>query len=58
LVVKALNAPETKVVRSKFLAQTPEGLDELAAKRTIIVVNSDADVIRIVSSTPNAPRIC
>jgi len=54
LVVKALNAPETQVVSSKLLGQTPEGLNEAAAKRTIIVVSSDAEVIRIVSSTPHA----
>lgn len=54
LVVKALNAPETQVVGSKLLMQLPEGLNELAAKQTIILANSDAEVIRIVSSLPNA----
>lgn len=54
LVVKALNTPETQVVGSKLLAQTPEGLSETAAKHTIIVVDSDAEVLRLVSSTPNA----
>src|SRR5208282_1370643 len=54
LVVKALNTPETQVVGSKLLAQTPEGLSEIAAKQTIIVVNSDAEVIKLVSSSPNA----
>jgi hypothetical protein len=54
LVVKALNAPETQVVGSKLLMQLPEGLNELAAKQTIILANSDAEVIRIVSSSPNA----
>ena len=54
LVVKALNTPEAQVVGSKLLAQTPEGLNEMAAKQTIIVVNSDAEVIKLVSSAPNA----
>jgi hypothetical protein len=54
LVVKALNAPETQVVGSKLLMQLPEGLNELVAKQTIILANSDAEVIRIVSSSPNA----
>ncbi|MGB8014046.1 MAG: hypothetical protein WCF68_20695 [Terriglobales bacterium] len=54
LVVKALNVPEAQVVGSKLLGQTPEGLSDLAAKQAIIVANSDAEVIRIVSSTPNA----
>ena len=54
LVVKPLNTPETQAVASKLLAQTPEGLNRMVAKRTIIVVNSDAEVIRLVSSTPNA----
>jgi hypothetical protein len=54
LVVKALDAPETQVVSSKLLGQTPEALNEAAAKRTIIVASSDAEVIRIVSSTPHA----
>lgn len=54
LVVKALNTPETQVVGSKLLAQTPEGLSEIAVKQTIIVVNSDAEVIKLVSSSPNA----
>lgn len=54
LVIKALNAPETSVVGSKLLAQLPEGLSELVAKQMIVLANSDAEVIRIVSSTPNA----
>ncbi|MFY9842374.1 MAG: hypothetical protein WAK23_04640 [Terriglobales bacterium] len=54
LVVKALNLPETQVVGSKLLAQLPEGLNELAARQTIILATSDAEVIRIVSSMPNA----
>ena len=54
LVVKALNTPETQAVASKLLAQTPEGLNKMAAARTMIVVNSDAEVIRLVSSMPNA----
>ncbi len=53
LVVKALDAPETKIVGSKLLLQTPEGLNQAAAKRTIIVVSSDAEVIRIVGTVPN-----
>jgi hypothetical protein len=54
LVVKPLNTPETQAVASKLLAQTPEGLNKMVAKRAIIVVNSDAEVIRLVSSMPNA----
>ena len=54
LVVKPLNTPETKAVGSQLLAQTPDGIDKMVAKRTIIVVDSDAEVIRLVSSTPNA----
>ncbi len=54
LVVKALNAPEAQVVASKLLAQTPDGLNDMATKQTVIVVNSDAEVIKLVSSTPNA----
>jgi len=54
LVVKPLNTPETQAVGSKLLAQTPEGLNKMVAKRTVIVVNSDAEVIRLVSSMPNA----
>jgi hypothetical protein len=54
LVVKSLDAPETKVVGSKLLVQTPEGLIEAAAKRTIIVVNSDDEVIKVVGTVPNA----
>jgi hypothetical protein len=55
LVVKAMNAPETQVVGGKLLKQTSEGLNDLATKKkTIILANSDAEVIRIVSSTPNA----
>jgi hypothetical protein len=54
LVVKALDAPETQIVGRKLLVQTLEGLNEAAAKRTIIVVNSDEEVIRIVGNSPNA----
>jgi len=54
LVVKPLNTVETQAVGSKLLAQTPEGLNKMVAERTIIVVNSDAEVIRLVSSMPNA----
>ena len=54
LVVKALDAPETQIVSRKLLVQTLEGLNEAAAKRTIIVVNSDEEVIRIVGNSPNA----
>jgi hypothetical protein len=54
LVVTPLNTPETQAVGSALLGQTPEGLNKMAAKGTIIVVNSDAEVIRLVSSTPNA----
>ncbi len=54
LVVKSLDAPETEIVGSKLLVQTPEGLIQAAAKRTIIVVSSDAEVIRIVCTVPNA----
>jgi len=54
LVVKALDAPETQIVGRKLLVQTPEGLSEAAARRTIIVVNSDEEVIRIVGNSPNA----
>ncbi len=54
LVVKPLKTPETRAVGSKLLAQTPEGLSQMATNRSIIVVNSDAEVIRLVSSTPNA----
>ena len=54
LVVKALNTPETQAVSSKLLAQKPEELSDAVAKQTVIVVSSDAEVIRIVSSTPNA----
>jgi len=54
LVVKALDAPEAQIVGRKLLMQTLEGLNEAAAKRTIIVVNSDEEVIRIVGNSPNA----
>jgi len=54
LVVKPLNTAETQAVGGKLLAQTPEGLTQMVANRSIIVVNSDAEVIRLVSSTPNA----
>jgi hypothetical protein len=54
LVVKALDAPEAQIVGRKLLMQTPEGLNEAAARRTIIVVNSDEEVIRIVGNSPNA----
>ena len=54
LVVKALDAPEAQIVGRKLLMQTPEGLSEAAARRTIIVVNSDEEVIRIVGNSPNA----
>jgi len=54
LVVKGLDAPETQIVGRKLLVQTLEGLNEAAAKRTIIVVNSDEEVIRIVGNSPNA----
>ena len=54
LVVKPLNTVETQAVGSKLLAQTPEGLTKMVAERNIVVVNSDAEVIRLVSSMPNA----
>jgi len=54
LVVKGLDAPETQIVGRKLLVQTLEGLNEAAARRTIIVVNSDEEVIRIVGNSPNA----
>jgi len=54
LVVKPLNTPETQAVVSRLLAQTPEGINKLVAKHSVVVVDSDAEVIRIVSSTPIA----
>jgi len=54
LVVTPLNTAETQSVGSKLLAQTPQGLSQMVANRNIIVVDSDAEVIRLVSSTPNA----
>ncbi|MGO9085473.1 MAG: hypothetical protein ACLP6G_20380 [Terriglobales bacterium] len=54
LVVKPLKTPETQAVGSKLLAQAPEGLTQMVANRSIIVVNSDAEVISLVSSIPNA----
>jgi uncharacterized protein (UPF0371 family) len=54
LVVKALDARETQIVGRKLLMQTLEGLNEAAARRTIIVVSSDEEVIRIVGNSPNA----
>jgi len=57
LVVKALNAPEIEAVAGKLLELTPEGIKEVAARQGIIVANSDSEVIRIVSSAPNAVGI-
>ncbi|HUO60857.1 MAG TPA: hypothetical protein VMU24_09335 [Candidatus Acidoferrales bacterium] len=54
IVVKALNAPEAQVFASKVLGQSHEVLNDAVAKRSVIVVGSDAEVIRIVASTPNA----
>ncbi|HEX8926568.1 MAG TPA: hypothetical protein VF786_12290 [Terriglobales bacterium] len=54
IVVKALNAPEAQVFATKVLGQSHDVLNDAAAKRSVIVVGSDAEVIRIVASTPNA----
>ena len=54
IVVKAVNAPEAKVFATKVLGQSHEALNDAVAKRSVIVVGSDAEVIRIVASTPNA----
>ncbi|HVP63838.1 MAG TPA: hypothetical protein VMT82_03020 [candidate division Zixibacteria bacterium] len=54
IVVKALSAPEAQVFATKVLGTSHDNLNDAVAKRSIIVVGSDAEVIRIVASTPNA----
>src|SRR6516165_8374654 len=54
IVVKALNAPEAQVFATKVLGQSHNALNDAVAKRSVIVVGSDAEVIRIVASTTNA----
>jgi hypothetical protein len=54
IVVKALNAPEAQVFATKVLGTSHDNLNDAVAKRSIIIVGSDAEVIRIVASTPNA----
>ena len=57
LIVKALNTPETQAVISKLLSQTPEAASKAVGKQAIIVVENDAEVIRLVSGSPNAVGI-
>ena len=57
LVVTPLTTPEAQAAVSKLLGQTPEGVEKLVSKRTVVVVDSAAEVIRLVSSTANAVGI-
>lgn len=54
LVVKALSPAEANAIGAKLLGQTPEFLSTATDKKRIVVVGSDAEVIKTVSSMPNA----
>jgi len=54
IVVKAVNTPEATAVATKLLGQTGDFFAGAAGKMRIIVANTDADVIKTVSSIPNS----
>ncbi len=54
IVVKAANSPEAIAVGTKLLGQSGDFLATAAGKMRIIIVPSDADVIKTVSAVPNS----
>jgi ABC-type phosphate transport system substrate-binding protein len=55
-IIKAPSTKETTVLGTKLLNQTAESLSGYlaAAKKTFLVVDNDADVIKAVNTIPNA----
>ena len=54
LVVKGVNSSEAAAVATKLLGQTADFLAGANGKMRVVVVASDADVIKTVSSLPNS----